>query len=232
MIKNELNENVKKKLFNMLLLLFPNFKYIRIRKDGIIVLRKKNILSRSVKLSVLDAILYFIPNEISLLRWGNYGLVYHYTDKIVEILNSQYQDSRKLELAISYLHNEFSTTKLFDLYSDIDMITIPLENGYLRYQQSLPEAREETKEELIEEAEIVHGNNFSFITVPKRIIKVVNRVKVMAASIMLLAMLSYRMTVNTLSGHNIIVESIASLIPPHIVIYVQNYPWTIIKNTS
>jgi len=227
-MRNNVNipTTAKDKLFKMIFLLFPMYGLVKMTKGGFVTLRQRKLFSRGVKLSLLDLILYYIPNEISLARWGNYDLTYGYVAKVVDIMHdSKYTEDARLDIAISYLYSEFVHTKIRNIYTDINEVIIPNEQGHLSYVKCQRQAIPEAIKERIEEAVIVKGTEFSFMKRLNVVNKIPYEIRYMAASLLLTVMLNYNIISTTLSGTRVIHTLINYPI-------IQQFPWTIIKNTS
>jgi hypothetical protein len=203
----------KEKLFRMLLMLFPKYGLVKVQKGGSVILRQRKLSFKSVRLSLLELALYYIPNEISLSRWGNYDLVHSYADKVREILNNgNYDDETKKDIVISYLYSEFISTKIRNIYADLDEIVIPLEQGgYLKYSENQKPSIKEELSDYIEEVKIVKGSEYSY------------KIVTIAASILLPLFLNYRIIVTNLAQIDIFKLIHAS----SAVIAHQEYSWII-----
>jgi hypothetical protein len=189
------SKEVRDTFTRMLLVLFPSFSLVKIKSNGDIVLRKRNILSRSVTISFLDSVLYYIPNELSIIRWGNYDLTAIYVNKVVEILRrgDRTITPKKVEMVVNYLGSELLHSKIPNIFKDINQILIPLEEGHMIYTKN--EDKKVVREVLpvIEDVKIVTDNGYSFIKKFRlRANDTVHSIKLVAASLVLGLFLNYR----------------------------------------
>lgn len=236
MVNSIITQQTKEKLFRMLLLFFPYFKFVKLRDNsGILVLRKRNVFSKSIKISISEALLYFIPNEISLSRWGNYDYTSFITSNIVEILNSKViPDNQKYEACVNYLYSEFLTTKIVNIYSNINEVIVPLEQGYLKYSRPVEDNNTSTVEtEQIEDAKIVKGTSFFFLkNLPsiQTIRTIVYKSKALVAGLVLTLLLNYEIATTTLPS-SVLLNKLLSFAQACLIQH-QEFQWTIARNTS
>lgn len=225
------SKEVKDTFTRMLLVLFPSFSLVKIKDNGNIILRKRNILCKAITVSFFDLIFYYIPNELSVLRWGNYDLTAIYINKIVEILRKDSKEitSKKIEMVINYLGSELLHSKIPNLFKDINQILIPLEKGNMIYSKN--ENRKVIKEifPVIEDAKVITDNGYSFIKKIKlHTNNTVHSVKLVAASLILGLFLSYK-TLET-SFNPSTIKGLLSI--KYFIVSHQLFPWTTYYNSG
>jgi hypothetical protein len=231
--KINISKDSKDKLFRMILMLFPKYGLVKLqRNERSVILRQRKLSFKSIKLSLLELLLYYIPNEISLSRWGNYDLVYDYAEKVRDVLNSgKYNDSSKMDITISYLYGEFLHTKIRNIYANLDEVTIPLEQGgFQRYSERQTPSIQENYKEIIEDATVVKGDQYSFIkTAIRQVPYYTNYIKLAAAGLFLGLFLQYKLIFTFLSETLVVNNLLYSI---QTVTAYHAYPWIIIRNTS
>lgn len=124
---NNLDNEYKDRFLKMCLLLFPQYRSARIRKDGTVVFMSKLSLFKRVRIPFFNLISEDIATKLSVLQWNNKQLTKKYYETIADIrtkYNTTEQDNILfIKEVIDFLYSKFLITGLKDIYNSYYDVT-------------------------------------------------------------------------------------------------------------
>jgi len=140
---NYLDNEYKEKFLKMCLLLFPQYRSARIKRDGTVIFVSKLSLFKRIKIPFFNLISHDIAIKLSILRWNSEHLVKEYFSALLDIKEKQ-ENTRKETIefvreAIDFLYSKFLVTKLRDIYSNY-YDTVITSSGYVIEKENLSDS--------------------------------------------------------------------------------------------
>jgi hypothetical protein len=112
------------KLEIMCKVLFVDYKGIKINKTGIVTLIKRYwSFSRSPQISIRKLLLQFIPDMLSIRRFGNYDVSEYYFTKLDKIIQNHTDELGNISKVIDFLYSEmYDLSQILDIRKPYDTI--------------------------------------------------------------------------------------------------------------